>query len=122
MYSPCVNLHKRPLPCRSTRRGPCRLPVLLYTSLTAVLYTPEFQVRRGRPEDNARHQPCLQGIMSGVVIDGAALCDVNEDELAGNDSSRTCILPVGSMDTPTLGDPRQDDAVEVRYFGYHNLH
>ncbi|CAM9930722.1 unnamed protein product [Ectocarpus sp. 12 AP-2014] len=49
--------------------------------------------------------------MSGVVIDGAALCDVNEDETAGNSSSSTCTLPAGSMDTITLCDPRQDDTV-----------
>ncbi|CAN0232663.1 unnamed protein product [Ectocarpus sp. 6 AP-2014] len=56
--------------------------------------------------------------MSGVVIDGAALCDVNEDELAGNVSSHTCTLPVGSMDTRTVGDPRQDDAVEDGVWTY----
>ncbi|CAM9353717.1 unnamed protein product [Ectocarpus sp. 8 AP-2014] len=56
--------------------------------------------------------------MSGAVINGSALCDGNEDGSAGNDSSRTCTLPGGSMDSPTLCDPRQDNTVEDGVWTY----
>ncbi|CAM9479955.1 unnamed protein product [Ectocarpus sp. 13 AM-2016] len=56
--------------------------------------------------------------MSGIVINGAALCDVNEDELAGNGSSRTCTLPGGSMDAPIQCNPRQVGTVEDGVWTY----